>query len=112
MNILLRNYEQVHLFEEIVSKNNKAFNNSVNNHLVIIDNYKNTCYLDTFLKYVNPNNLPPDFDICQLTYSDKQPFKLIEQTNLYYFKVKKYFLITVGYILYLKRCYENIAIFK
>lgn len=96
VNILLRNYEQVHLFEEIVSKNNKAFNNSVNNHLVIIDNYKNTCYLDTFLKYVNPNNLPPDFDICQLTYSDKQPFKLIEQTNLYYFKVKKYFFNNCG----------------
>jgi len=95
VNILLRNYEQIHLFEEIVSKIN---NNMANceNHLIIIDKYKNICYLDTFLKYIDPNNLPTDFDVCQLTNSINEPFKLIEQTNLYYFRPKKYFFNNCG----------------
>lgn len=92
VNILLRNYEQIHLLEEIIGNNNT----DITNHLIIIDNYKNKCGLDTFLKYVDPNNLPRGFDVCQLTHSNSEPFKLIEQTNLYYFKVKKYFFNNCG----------------
>lgn len=110
VNILLRNYEQIHLFEEIVNKLNN--NNSIfKNHLIIIDKYRNTCYLDTFLKYIDPNNLPLEFDICQLTNSINEPFKLIEQTNLYYFRPKKYFFNNCGVYIISKKGAEKILRF-
>jgi GR25 family glycosyltransferase involved in LPS biosynthesis len=110
VNILLRNYEQIHLFEEIILKENDNESNS-GNHLIIIDKYKNTCYLDTFLKYIDPNNLPPEFDVCQLTNSIKEPFKLIEQTNLYYFRPKKYFFNNCGVYIVSKKGIEKILRF-
>lgn len=94
--ILLKNYEQIKLFEDIINNKNTNNKNIYDNHLIISDNYKNTCYLDTFLKYIDYKNLPEDYDVCQLTNSINTKFKVTYQKNHYYFKVKKYFFDNCG----------------
>jgi GR25 family glycosyltransferase involved in LPS biosynthesis len=88
VHVLLKNYKQIILFEDILKKSNE---NNIDNFLIISGEYKMTCYLDTFLKYIDYNNIPHNYDVCQLTNSKSNNFIPIEQNNLYYFKPKKYF---------------------
>jgi GR25 family glycosyltransferase involved in LPS biosynthesis len=95
--IFLKNYRQINLFEEILKGcNENGGYPDKNNFLIITDNHKMSCYLDTFLKYIDIKNLPLNYDICQLTNSVSNNFIPIEQNNYYYFKPKKYFFNNCG----------------
>jgi hypothetical protein len=88
-----------HLYEEILKSTTKN-NVIVDNDLIL------NCSLNKLLYHIL--YLPNDYDVCQLTESNKNKFKYTKQVSSYYYEVKKYFFDNSNALIISKEGIEKI----
>jgi len=82
MNKLYYTWNQIKLYEELLLDNQ-------NNYLIIDDNSNFVSSLYNLINHML--YLPNNYDVCLLHPSDIHPYKIIDQHNMFYYYLKKYF---------------------
>jgi GR25 family glycosyltransferase involved in LPS biosynthesis len=82
INKLCYTWNKIKLYEELLLDN-------AHNYLILDDNIE---FISSFYNLINHLlYLPINYDVCLLYESKKNPYKLINQHNLFYYNIKKYF---------------------
>jgi hypothetical protein len=90
---LMNTLSQIRLYEKIIMEQNKN-----KNYFILDESSENILSDHPTLSLSNVNNLlihlyylPLEYDICYISDSKNNKFKLVEKENSVYFKVRKYF---------------------